>query len=99
MAMFPDIEDLTPIGRCCLCNTALDDRFLRGAARWRRSCLSMNRGHVGQCSANAPTGDASMKLSIIFDARVAAAFINGRDLAWVENDEGALPHPAQDQAQ
>jgi hypothetical protein len=40
-----------------------------------------------------------MKLSIIFDARVVAAFINGRDLAWVENDEGALPHPVQDQAQ
>ena len=92
MATFPDIEDVTPISRCCLCNTALDDCFLRGVARWRRSCPSMNRGHAGQCSANAPTVDASVRLSIIFDARFVAVFINGCDLAWVDDDEGPLPH-------
>jgi hypothetical protein len=45
-----------------------------------------------------PTVDASVRLSIIFDARFVAIVINGRDLAWVDDDEGPLPHPARDQA-
>jgi hypothetical protein len=45
---------------------------LRGS-RWRRSCYSVNRDHAGRCSASAPTGDASVRLSIFSDAKRATA--------------------------
>jgi hypothetical protein len=34
-----------------------------------------------------------------FRCKACDGWIDGRDLAWVEDHEGPLPHPAQDQAQ
>jgi hypothetical protein len=34
-----------------------------------------------------------------FRCKMCDGWIDGRDLAWVEDHEGPLPHPAQDQAQ
>jgi hypothetical protein len=31
-----------------------------------------------------------------FRCGICGGFIHGRDLAWVEDHEGPLPHPAQD---
>ena len=31
-----------------------------------------------------------------FRCGICGGFIDGRDLAWVEDHEGPLPHPAQD---
>jgi hypothetical protein len=31
-----------------------------------------------------------------FRCEICGGFIDGRDLAWVEDHEGPLPHPAQD---
>jgi len=31
-----------------------------------------------------------------FRCSICGGFIDGRDLAWVEDPEGPLPHPAQD---
>ena len=31
-----------------------------------------------------------------FRCTICGGFIDGRDLAWVEDHEGPLPHPAQD---
>jgi hypothetical protein len=34
-----------------------------------------------------------------FRCKICGGFIDARDLAWIEDHEGPLPHPAQDQAQ
>ncbi len=34
-----------------------------------------------------------------FRCKACDGWIDGRDYVWVEDHEGALPHPAQDQAQ
>jgi hypothetical protein len=34
-----------------------------------------------------------------FKCDKCAGWFDARDLAWVEDHEGALPHPAQDRAQ
>jgi hypothetical protein len=73
LELLPDSRDLAPLGRRCLCNTAHVELFLRGPARWRRSCLSKNRDHAGRCSASAPTGFASVRLIIFSDATLATA--------------------------
>ncbi len=31
-----------------------------------------------------------------FQCKICGGFVDARDLAWVEDHEGALPHPAQD---
>jgi hypothetical protein len=66
------------LGRCCLCNIAHVGLFLRGPARWRRSCHSKNRDHAGPCSASALTGFASVRLFIFSDATFAAAISTRR---------------------
>jgi hypothetical protein len=30
---------------------------------------------------------------------ICGGFVDTRDVAWIEDHEGPLPHPAQDQAQ
>jgi hypothetical protein len=37
-----------------------------------------------------------MSPSIFSDARCANGWVDARDLIWVEDHEGPLPHPAQD---
>jgi hypothetical protein len=34
-----------------------------------------------------------------FRCKICGGFIDARDLAWIEDHEGPLPHPAQDQTQ
>jgi hypothetical protein len=34
-----------------------------------------------------------------FKCKACGGYLDGRDLVWVEDHEGALPHPAQDQTQ
>jgi hypothetical protein len=34
-----------------------------------------------------------------FRCKTCGGWIDARDLAWIEDHEGPLPHPAQDQAQ
>ena len=34
-----------------------------------------------------------------FRCKICGGFIDARDVAWIEDHEGPLPHPAQDQVQ
>jgi hypothetical protein len=34
-----------------------------------------------------------------FRCKICGGYLDARDLVWVEDHEGPLPHPAQDQAQ
>jgi len=34
-----------------------------------------------------------------FKCKACGGYLDGRDLVWVEDHEGPLPHPAQDQTQ
>jgi hypothetical protein len=34
-----------------------------------------------------------------FRCKLCGGYLDARDLVWIEDHEGPLPHPAQDQAQ
>jgi hypothetical protein len=59
---------------------------------------SKNRDRAGRCSTSAPTGVAFARSSF-FRCKACNGWIDARDLVWIEDREGTLPHPAQDQPQ
>jgi hypothetical protein len=68
--------------------------FESGPARWRRSCHSKKT----------VLGERADRLRVhevehFFRYKACGGFIDARDLAWIEEHEGPVPHPARDQAQ
>jgi hypothetical protein len=53
----------------------------------------------GTVLGDAPMGQRVHEPEHFFRCKACNGWIDARDLVWVEDHEGSLPHPAQDQAQ
>jgi hypothetical protein len=89
MAMLPDNRDLTPIGQCCLCNTALDGLFLRGGQMTAIMPIDEPRSRGTVFGERADRRRVS-GVEHYFRCNICDGFIDARDLAWVEDNGGPL---------
>ena len=91
-----DSRDLTPLGRCCLCNIAHVERFLRGAGEMATIMPFEEPRPRGTVLGERADGRRVREAEHFRRCPLCGGLVDLRDLAWVRNHQEPLPHPAQD---